>query len=111
MDKQFVLNFVNNKPSFFKKPVQWFEDNWHVIKAFEEETLKIINRGRTHYSARTIVEVMVHESIIKETDGSFKIGNDNAPDLARIFVVMHPEHVNFWEYRRPDSDSFKALFN
>ncbi len=108
--KQTAIDFINNNQNFFKKPVTWFEDNWHVVQAFENEALKIIARGRNHYSARTIVEVMVHESIIKETDGAFKIGNDNAPDLARVFVVLHPEHVDFWEYRRPDSKQFKAMF-
>ena len=108
--KQTALNFINSRPQFFKKPTKWFDDNWHVVEAFEKETLKIIARGRNHYSARTIVEVMVHESIIKETDGVFKIGNDNAPDLARVFVVLHPKHVDFWEYRRPDSKQFKEMF-
>lgn len=108
--KNKAIDFINQHPHFFKKPVSWFEDNWHVIEAFEKEALKIINRGRKHYSARTIVEVMVHESIIQETNGSFKIGNDNAPDLARVFVVMHPAYVDFWEYRRPDSKAFVGLF-
>jgi hypothetical protein len=108
--KQEAIQFINSKPYFFKKPPEWFEKNWHVVEAFESQTLKIIARGRTHYSARTIVEVLVHESIIAEKDGQFKIGNDNAPDLARVFVVLHPEYVDFWEYRRPDSKSFKEQF-
>ena len=111
MTKQQTLEFIDKHASYFKKPTQWFEDNWHVVEAFENSALKIIAKGRTHYSARTIVEVLVHESIIAEKDGQFKIGNDNAPDLARVFVVRHPEHKTFWEYRRPDSKEFVALFN
>ena len=111
MNKEQILNFIEIHDSYFKKPMEWFDNNWHVVEAFEKSALNIISKGRSHYSARTIVEVLVHESIIAEKDGQFKIGNDNAPDLARVFVVLHPEHKNFWEYRRPDSKQFVALFN
>lgn len=87
----------------------WLQDNQHIYDAFEDHALRLIAKGRTHYSARTIVEVLVHESILRETsDGEFKIGNDKAPDLARWFVINHPEHWNFWEYRRPDWPAFLA---
>lgn len=103
-------NFIDNNPQFFKKDKDWFIKNWHVVEAFENEALKIIAKNRNHYSARTIVEVLVHQSAVAEIEGDYKIGNDNAPDLARVFVVLHPEHVDFWEYRRPDSQTFKNMF-
>ena len=108
--KQFE-NFIDANPRFFKKEKEWFIENWHVIEAFEKVALRLISVGRTHYSARTIVEVLVHQSAIKEISGLYKIGNDNAPDLARVFVVLHPENVDFWEYRRPDWPAFKAMFD
>jgi hypothetical protein len=103
-------NFIDAHPRFFKKPKDWFLENWHVVEAFERQALRVIGANRTHYSARTIVEVLVHQSQVKEINGTYKIGNDNAPDLARVFVVLHPEHVDFWEYRRPDSIAFKGMF-
>lgn len=105
------LAFIERHPKFFKKDKQWFVDNWHVVTAFEDVALRLIGLGRDHYSARTIVEVLVHQSAVREIAGTFKIGNDNAPDLARVFVVLHPEHVDFWEYRRPDWHAFKAQFD
>jgi hypothetical protein len=102
--------FIDDKPRFFKKDKEWFIDNWHVVEAFERVALRLADLGREHYSARTIVEVLVHQSNVREINGVFKIGNDNAPDLARVFVVLHPEYVDFWEYRRPDWPEFKALF-
>jgi hypothetical protein len=105
------LNFIGANPRFFKKPKEWFIENWHVVEAFEAVALKLISMNRDHYSARTIVEVLVHQSAVKEINGTYKIGNDNAPDLARVFVVLHPEHVDFWEYRRPDWAAFKKMFN
>ena len=102
--------FIDKHPRFFKKEKKWYIDNWHVVEAFESVALRLIGLGRKHYSARTIVEVLVHQSNVREINGEFKIGNDNAPDLARVFVVLHPEWVDFWEYRRPDWHSFKAQF-
>ena len=102
--------FIDDKPRFFKKDKMWFINNWHVVEAFETVALRLISMGRKHYSARTIVEVLVHQSNVREINGEFKIGNDNAPDLARVFVVLHPEWVDFWEYRRPDWTVFKAQF-
>lgn len=103
-----TLAFVRENPDFFKKPAEWFENNWHIVDEFTQTSLALIEKGRTHYSARTIVEVMVHNSMLKEKGGEFKIGNDNAPDLARIFVVQFPQHLNFWEYRRKDHKDFKG---
>ena len=108
--KQLIAKqFITEHPQFFRKDWAWFNDNWHIVEAFEDAAIQLIRIGRDHYSARTIVEVLVHESVLKEVAGEFKIGNDNAPDLARIFVVLHPEHVEFWEYRRPDHPEFKSM--
>lgn len=85
----------------------WLAPNEHVYDAFERQALALIAKGRTHYSARTIVEVLVHHSILAEAPGSeFKVRNDVAPDLARLFALRHPVHVEFWEYRRPDRIQF-----
>ena len=99
VDPKFELFF---KPKFLR----WLETNEHIYREFERQALALIARGRAHYSARTIVEVMVHESILREDMGPYKIGNDHAPDLARVFAITHPEHRMFWEYRRPDWPSF-----
>lgn len=108
--KKVFSDFIDVNPRFFKKDKDWFAKNWHVVEAFESVALKLISLNREHYSARTIVEVLVHQSAVREINGTFKIGNDNAPDLARVFVVLHPECVDFWEYRRADWKSFKAMF-
>ena len=102
---------MHKHPTLFKREWAWFDTNWHIVRAFESTALRLIAKGRKHYSARTIVEVLVHDSLLSEIGGEFKIGNDNAPDLARVFVVLHPEHVDFWEYRRPDHPQFKAAIS
>lgn len=44
----------------------YLADNFHVFKAFEREADKIWNRGRRHYSGRTIIEVLRHESALAD---------------------------------------------
>lgn len=103
-----VLTFVSQHPNLFPTTgLSWLQANWHVVQAFEREALAVIAAGRTHYSARTIVENLVHQSVVREREGVFKIGNHHAPDLARVFVVLHPEWVDFFEYRRDNAAEFK----
>ncbi len=103
-----VLAFIAQHPGLFETTgSDWFILNWHVMQAFEQEALAVISVGRDHYSARTIVENLVHESVVREVDSDFKIGNHHAPDLARAFVVLHPEHVAFFEYRRENAQEFR----
>lgn len=111
MSKEKVCSFILKHPKFFTNNIGWVIDNWNVIKAFENIALDIIYVGRDHYSARTIVEVMRHNSVIADTDKEFKLNNNSAPDLARIFVVLHPEFVDFWDYRRGDADDFRDIIN
>jgi hypothetical protein len=98
---------------FFKHDfLEWLDgkDNWHVYVAFEAHAQQLIDAGWTHYSARTIVELLVHHSDVRQTEPTFKISNARAPDLARVFSVMHPQYKNFWQYNRPDHAAFlKAL--
>ena len=35
MSKEQTLNFIDTHSSYFKKPMQWFDNNWHVVEAFE----------------------------------------------------------------------------
>jgi hypothetical protein len=104
-----VLAFTAQHPGLFLTTgTDWFILNWHVMQAFEQEALAVIGVGREHYSARTIVENLVHESVIREVASDYKIGNHHAPDLARAFVVLHPEHIDFFEYRRENTQAFRA---
>ena len=77
----------------------WIPQNLHIWLAFEEQALAIIKRGFSHYSARTIIEVLRHHSALKETGGVWKIGNNAVPYLAWLFDLIHPAHAGLFEYR------------
>ncbi len=82
----------------------YLADNFHVFKAFERETDKIWNRGRRHYSGRTIIEVLRHESALADDDHQFKLNNNWTPDLCRLYMQFHPERVDIFETRTMPSD-------
>lgn len=77
----------------------WLQDNWHIWRGFCEQADALWARGRRHYSARTIIEWMRHNSAMAESNGDFKINNNFAPDCARLYVSLHPERSDFFQFR------------
>ncbi|MFM2287427.1 MAG: hypothetical protein RL684_570 [Pseudomonadota bacterium] len=74
--------------------------NLHVYAAFEREALRVVHRGRHHYSARTIIEVLRHESLLAEAGpGAWKLNDWHTPYLARLFALLNPSHSNLFEFR------------
>lgn len=88
-----------NRSQFRSDFPEWFRENQHVFAAFCREADRIWNRGRRHYSARTIGEVLRHESALTEQGGDFKLNNVRFPCLARLYALMHPERSGFFEFR------------
>ena len=87
----------------------WLAENWHVYKAFEAAALHLIDAGREHFSARSVVhEIRHYSNIAEKNDLGLKINNNLSPDLARVFVILHPERAGFWEFRRADWREFLA---
>lgn len=85
----------------------WLAANWSIYEAFEEQAQRLIDRGWTHFSARTIVEELRHYTRHREAGAcSLKINDHAAPDLARVFTIRHPQHAHLWEYRRSDWPAF-----
>lgn len=78
----------------------WLIANHHIFEYFEQCAVKVWDSGFKHYSARTIVEVMRHRSNIREIgDGSWKLNDHRTPDMARLYMLLHPEHHGLFEFR------------
>lgn len=77
----------------------WLEANLSLWERFEDQANAVYGRGRRHYSARTIIEWMRHETSAREIDGEFKINGNFVPDLARLYGLMYPERAGFFEMR------------
>lgn len=82
------------RPDFF----QWLSINKHLWEEFERRSLQVAVR-REHYSARTIAEIIRHDTAIGELNGDFKINGNYVPCLARLFSLVHPRYKNLFEFR------------
>lgn len=67
---------------------------------FDDEALRVLNRGRTHYASRTIIEVLRHETTLSEAGGDYKLNNNYIGDVSRLFMILH-DCPDFFETRLP----------
>lgn len=88
-------------PSYFSEDFYpWLVENYAVFEYFERSAIQVSEKGFKHYSARTIVEVMRHRTNIREIgDGTWKLNNNRTPEMAKLFMLLHPEHWGFFEFR------------
>lgn len=74
--------------------------NFQIYLQFENAAYQCRAAGFKHYSARTILEVMRHRTNIREIgNGQWKLNNNLTPDLARLYMLLHPEQDGFFELR------------
>ena len=88
-----------NAAQFTREFLDYLPGNLHVYAAFEREALRVADRGRRHYSARTIIEVLRHESLLAEAGGGWKLNDRFTPYLARLFALMNQAHGQLFEFR------------
>lgn len=79
-----------------------------IWSAFKHEANRIYSRGRRHYSARTILEWLRHESMVAEIEPQWKLNNNYAPDMARLWLLIYPERVGFFELRSQEGSAVRA---
>jgi hypothetical protein len=71
-----------------------------AVDAFASETIKVINRGFTHYSARTILHVIRHHrELTEKSDSGWKVNNNHSPYLGRLFEFVYPQHAGIFNHR------------
>lgn len=91
-----LLNNTMFKRDFF----DWITANHQIFSYFEQSAQKVREAGFNHYSARTIVEVMRHRTNVREIgDGTWKINDHRTPDMARLYMLLHPKHQGLFEFR------------
>ena len=94
---------------------RYLDEHPHVYERFEREALRMWDRGFNHYSARTIIEYLRHQTALEaDPEDTWKINNDIAPTLARDFLERHPEiPPKFFEKRTartvPSESDFKLV--
>lgn len=95
-----LMKVRHNQEQFAPDFYDWLTKNYALFSYFEDEALAAYAAGFGHYSARTIWEVMRHRTNIREIgDGTWKLNDHRSPDLARLYLLMHPGHKGFFELR------------
>lgn len=92
------LFIMKNQDLFRSDFYQWLSENRHIFEEFERRALKVA-QFRQHYSARTIIETMRHDTAIRELSGDWKLNNNYTPCQARLFSLMHPQFKDLFEFR------------
>lgn len=85
--------------TFLPTFLEYLPNNLHVYRAFKREALRVVHKGFQHYSARTIIEVLRHESALSEDGGEWKLNNNFTPQHARLFALDVPAHADLFEFR------------
>jgi hypothetical protein len=96
-DRAVTVAFANSG-EFRSDFCAWLFDNLPIYKEFERQSLAVAAR-RSHYGARTVMEVVRHNSILIESDGGWKINNNKTPDCARLFAMLNPNHADLFSFR------------
>ncbi len=74
-------------------------NNIELFKRFCSEAHRLVDRGRTHYSARTITEYLRHHSFFEDNDSNFKINDHIIPKLSRVSMALFPALNGLFELR------------
>lgn len=84
---------------FTEEFLKFLPENEHIYQAFEREARRVLARGYTHYSSKTIVEVLRHHSALQEVGSAWKLNNDFTAYWARLFALLNPANANLFEFR------------
>lgn len=92
-------NIVAGNGLFRHDFLAWLDDNWHIWLRFKAEANLVWKSGRKHYSARTLIEYLRHETLLREVSGGYKINNSYVPDLGRLYGMINTRRADFFECR------------
>lgn len=91
---------LDNPEKFSQEFRDWLPKNLHVWDAFVDQTNKVIARGFSHYSSRTILHVLRHHSALVENGTMWKISDHSSPYLARLWGLMNPSFKDIFSTKR-----------
>ena len=73
-------------------------DNGEVWREFEAMALRLISDGKKAGAIDILARIRWERVVEQRLD--FKCNNTDAPYYARIFALKHPEHNQFFEFRK-----------
>lgn len=75
-------------------------ENPHIFKAFEEQALTAIHKGRKKISSKLIINWIRWNEFLRTSDQNFKINDAYQSYYARFFVEKYPQYKDVFEFRK-----------
>lgn len=92
---------------FQPKFAGWLAQNWGLWVAFVMQAEAVWQAGKRHYSARTIIEFLRHQTSLRQatveegpSGNPLKINNSYVPDIGRLYGLVYPARETFFECRQ-----------
>jgi len=100
LQRGIALAAVEQRPEMGWRPgfADYLADNMPVVVRCIREA-KAVRLRHHHYSMRTIVEFIRHQTKTYEAASQFKINNNMAPDIARLAMLLITELDGMFELR------------
>lgn len=100
-----ALALIAGTPETFRSDfAAWLKGNWELYVAFEREAFIVVERGREHYGANTIIEYLRHQTLLADRDGEWKMNDRWTSSIARLFAMMNPVSGKLFEFRERKRD-------
>lgn len=97
---QVSIDFHSNEEGYPDNFWRWLRDNEHVYRAFKAYAFRMAMKGRKHYGAKTIVEVLRYETDLRDSEVTFKLNNNYTSGMARLFMAEYGEqYPGFFQLR------------
>lgn len=78
--------------------LDWLKANPEIWQAFQARALQAIRAGVKHWGAKAIFETARFDAALKRR-GAFKVNNNYAAYMGRLFILKYPSHQSFFEFR------------
>lgn len=98
VDDELKEMFINDYSGLCNYERSLLMDNVKIFNRFLFEAHAVADK-REHYSARTIVEVLRHNSLAHDNHEKYKISNDITPIMAYASMQMFPSLNGFFKTR------------
>lgn len=92
----YLLDIVKKhqfKVYFSYRFCDWIITNTHIYDEFAKLADQIVATGRMRFGAKCISETIRYYTLLHQADldSDYKISNEITSDMARLYLVMHPD--------------------
>jgi len=95
-----MVTTLFDKPSTLSDFERYDKEHPEIWKLFMDITFRLIRRGKRHYGAKAVFEIIRYHRIVQHNDSEFKVNNNYTAYYARKFMQTFPEWDGFFETRK-----------